>query len=141
MQVALAWLLHRAPTGHEGSWKDASFALGHPEKVVDSAYRAVHEMTVKAKAIIAAYYGEAPKFSYWQSCSGGGRQGLKEAQRFPSDYDGILAGAPANNFVPLSSSGVWIWQANHSGDAEVLSKEKLRVLHKAALECAIREMG
>jgi feruloyl esterase len=121
-------------TGHEGSFKDASFALGHPEKVVDFGYRAVHEMTVKAKAIITAYYGEAPKFSYWQGCSSGGKQGLKEAQRFPRDYDGIIAGAPANYWVHMSSSGVWIWQANHSGDAQVLSKEKLQVLHKAALD-------
>jgi feruloyl esterase len=121
-------------TGHQGSFKDASFALGHPEKLVDSAYRAVHEMTVKAKAIIAAYYGEAPKFSYWQGCSSGGKQGLKEAQRFPSDYDGIIAGAPANSSVHLSASGVWIWQANHSGGVEVFSEEKLRFLHKAALD-------
>jgi feruloyl esterase len=122
-------------TGHEGSFNDAaSFALGHPEKVVDFGYRAVHETTVKAKAIIAAFYGDAPKFSYWQGCSSGGKQGLKEAQRFPSDYDGIIAGAPANNWVHLAASGVWIWQANHSGDAEVLSREKMQVLHKAALD-------
>src|SRR6266702_4768160 len=87
-------------TGHEGSSMDADFVLGHPEKVVDFGYRAVHEMTVKAKAIIAAYYGEATKFSYWKGCSSGGKQGLKEAQRFPSDYDGIIAGAPANNWIP-----------------------------------------
>jgi feruloyl esterase len=121
-------------TGHEGSFKDASFALGHPEKVVDFGYRAVHEMTVKAKAIIAAFYGDPPKFSYWQGCSSGGKQGLKEAQRFPSDYDGIIAGAPASSWVHLVASGVWIWQANHNGDTQVLSKEKMQVLHKAALD-------
>ena len=103
-------------TGHEGSFRDASFALGHAEKLVDFEYRAVHEMTLKAKAIVAAYYGDAPKFSYWDGCSSGGRQGLKEAQRFPKDYDGIIAGAPASNWVPLMASGVWIWQANHTGD-------------------------
>jgi feruloyl esterase len=86
-------------TGHEGSIEDAGFALGHPEKVVDFGYRAVHEMTMKAKAIITAYYGEAAKFSFWFGCSSGGRQGLKEAQRFPKDYDGIIAGAPANYFT------------------------------------------
>jgi feruloyl esterase len=128
-------------TGHQGSFKDASFTLGHPEKVVDFGYRAVHEMTVKAKAIIAAYYGEAPKFSYWQGCSSGGKQGLKEAQRFPNDYDGVIAGAPANYWTHLSSSGVWIWQANHSGGAQVLSKEKLQVLHKAALDVCDSQDG
>jgi feruloyl esterase len=121
-------------TGHEGSFRDASFSFGHPEKLVDFEYRAVHEMTIKAKAIIAAYYGAAPKFSYWDGCSSGGREGLVEAQRFPRDYDGIIAGAPANNWVPLMASGVWIWQANHSGDAVILSRDKLEVLHRGALD-------
>ena len=79
-------------TGHAGG--SGSFALGHPEKLIDFAYRAVHEMTVKAKAIVTAFYGGAPRLSYWNGCSTGGRQGLKEAQRFPDDYDGIIAGAP-----------------------------------------------
>src|SRR5215472_7199667 len=66
--------------------------------IVDYASRSVHEMTLKAKAVILAYYGESPKFSYWNGCSCGGRQGWMEAQHFPEDYDGILAGAPAFNF-------------------------------------------
>ena len=69
-------------TGHDGG--DASFAPGHPEKLVDFAYRAVHEMTVKAKALTEAYYGKAPQRSYWNGCSSGGKQGLKEAQKFPA---------------------------------------------------------
>jgi feruloyl esterase len=81
-------------TGHKGA--NALFGIGHPEKVVDYAYRAVHEMTVKSKAIIAAYYGKNPRLSYWNGCSTGGRQGLMEAQRYPEDFDGIVAGAPAN---------------------------------------------
>lgn len=83
-------------TGHEGSPVDASFALGHPEKVIDFGYRAFHETTVKATAIVSAYYGDAPKHSYWNGCSTGGKQGLTEAQRYPRDFDGIIAGAPAN---------------------------------------------
>src|SRR5215475_5737636 len=67
-------------TGHEGSGDDASFALGHPERVVDFGYRATHEVTVKAKAILTAYYGHAPKHSYWNGCSSGGKQGLTEVQ-------------------------------------------------------------
>jgi len=128
-------------TGHEGSFKDASFALGHPEKVVDFGYRAVHEMTVKAKAIVSAFYGKTQKFSYWDGCSSGGKQGLKEAQRFPNDYDGIIAGAPANNWVHLSASGVSIWQANLSGGVQVLSREKMQVLHKAALDACDSQDG
>jgi feruloyl esterase len=81
-------------TAHKGA--NALFGIGHPEKVVDYAYRAVHEMTVKAKAIIATYYGKNPRLSYWNGCSTGGRQGLTEAQRYPEDFDGIVAGAPAN---------------------------------------------
>jgi len=81
-------------TGHKGG--DASFTLGHPEKLVDFAYRAVHEMTVRAKAITSAFYGRGPRLSYWNGCSTGGRQGLMEAQRYPEDFDGILAGAPVN---------------------------------------------
>lgn len=88
-------------TGHDGGPADASFAVGHPEKLTDYGWRAVHELTVKAKAIISAHYGRGPRLAYWTGCSGGGRQGLKEAQRFPADYDGIIAGAPAHNFLPL----------------------------------------
>jgi feruloyl esterase len=77
-------------TGHQAEEVDASFALGHPEKLVDFGYRAVHEMTVQATPIIAAYYGTAPRLSYGSGCSTGGRQGLMEAQRFPGDYGGIM---------------------------------------------------
>jgi hypothetical protein len=80
-------------TGHDGGPADASFAVGHPEKLTDYGWRAVHELTVKAKAIISAHYGRGPRLAYWTGCSGGGRQGLKEAQRFPEDYDGIISGA------------------------------------------------
>src|SRR4051812_12811579 len=80
-------------TGHTGA--TGSFALGHPEKLIDFGYRGVHEMTLKAKAIITQYYGSAPQYSYWNGCSTGGRQALREAQRFPGDFDGIIAGAAA----------------------------------------------
>jgi hypothetical protein len=92
-------------TGHMGL--DASFALDHPEKVKDFGWRAIHEMTLKAKAITAAYYGEQPKRSYFASCSDGGREALMEAQRFPRDYDGILAGDPANDWTRLLAAAMW----------------------------------
>jgi hypothetical protein len=81
-------------TGHKGKPEDASWALGHREKIIDFAYRAIHETAIDAKAIIRAYYGKNAERSYFVSCSNGGRQGLMEAQLFPTDYDGILAGAP-----------------------------------------------
>jgi len=91
-------------TGHATT--DAEWALGHPEKIIDYGYRAIHEMTLDARTIVKAFYGDAPKRSYFASCSNGGRQGLMEAQRFPDDYDGILAGAPANSWVPMLTAGL-----------------------------------
>jgi feruloyl esterase len=80
-------------TGHTGG--NADFAFGHPEKLKDLAYRSIHEMTVQSKVILAEHYGNAAKYSYYNGCSQGGRQGLAEAQRYPDDFDGIIAGASA----------------------------------------------
>ena len=91
-------------TGHAAAATDASWALGHPEKVADFGFRAVHEMTQFAKRVVQAFYGSAPRYSYFGSCSNGGRQALVEAQRFPADYDGILAGAPANFWTHMNAS-------------------------------------
>jgi feruloyl esterase len=90
-------------TGHQGA--NALFAIGHPEKLIDFAYRAVHEMTVKSKTIISEFYGQPARLSYWNGCSTGGRQGLMAAQKYPADFDGIIAGAPANYHTHLH---VWI---------------------------------
>src|SRR5579863_455842 len=83
--------------GHAGSPGDATWAMGHPEKVVDFGHRGIHEMTRVAKILAQQYFGSAPSRSYFTGCSDGGREALMEAQRYPEDYDGILAGAPANN--------------------------------------------
>ncbi len=98
-------------TGHKGGSADAAWALGHPEKIVDFGYRAMHETTVQAKAIVKAFYGEAPRHSYFASCSNGGRQALMEAQRYPADYDGIIAGAPANAWTSIFAGFLWNAQA------------------------------
>jgi feruloyl esterase len=108
--------------------------LGHPEKLIDFGYRAVHEMTVKAKAIIAAHYGDGPKLSYWNGCSSGGKQGLKEAQRFPADYDGIVAGAPANYWTNQMVGSLWIAQVAHQDEAGFIPAAKYPLIHKAAVE-------
>jgi feruloyl esterase len=118
-------------TGHTGG--SASFALGHPEKLIDYAYRSEHEMTVKAKALISAYYGRAPQFSYWNGCSAGGKQGLKEAQRFPADYDGIIAGAPASNWTGRAAQAMWIAQAVRKEPASFIPAEKFPIIHNAVL--------
>jgi len=118
-------------TGHTGG--EATFALGHPEKVVDFAYRAVHEMTVKAKAIMNAYYGRSPQFSYWQGCSTGGRQGLMEAQRYPEDFDGIIAGAPANNQIRLSAWRIAVETTILADPSRIVPPAKLAMLNRAVL--------
>ena len=119
-------------TGHSGG--SAQFAFGHPEKLIDFGYRSEHEMTVKAKAIVAAFYGSGPKFSYWNGCSSGGKQGLKEAQKYPEDYDGIIAGAPANNWVALLSSDMMNTFAMLKDPASRILAPKRAALHKAAVE-------
>src|SRR4029077_7842447 len=88
-------------TGHTGSPIDAGWAMGYPEKIIDYGHRGINEMTRVAKTVIAAYYSKPPQRSYFAGCSGGGREALMEAQRYPEDYDGILAGAPANYFTAL----------------------------------------
>jgi feruloyl esterase len=98
-------------TGHMGDGNDASFALGHPEKLVDFGWRAVHETTIKAKALVGAYYGKAARYSYFWGCCMGGRQGLKEAQRFPSDYDGIIAHSPCNDAWRFMAYLLWVARA------------------------------
>ena len=119
-------------TGHAGG--SAEFAFGHPEKLIDFAERSEHEMTVKAKAIIAAFYGNGPKLSYWNGCSSGGKQGLKEAQKYPEDFNGIIAGAPANNWVALLSADMMNSVDLLKEPSSLLATAKLASLHKAAVE-------
>jgi hypothetical protein len=121
-------------TGHAGSAIDATWALGHPEKVKDFAYRGIHEMTAIAKAAIKAFYGNAPRRSYFGGCSNGGRQALMEAQRFPEDYDGILAGAPANFWTHLLTSAVWDAQVTTLDPASYIPSSKVPAIARAVNE-------
>jgi feruloyl esterase len=115
-------------TGHQeqgGNW-----GIGHPEKMIDFAYRSTHEMTLKAKEIIKAFYNQDAKHSYFKSCSTGGRQALMEAQRYPDDYDGIIAGSNANRHVHM-------WTASVAQSVELLrhpeenvSEEKAALVNK-----------
>jgi len=120
-------------TGHSGG-NPATFIPGHPEKLIDFSYLTVHEMTVAAKAIIAARYGSEPKYSYWNGCSTGGRQALVEAQRYADDYEGIIAGAAAINTTHLQGAQVWSAQVVHKDEASYIPPAKYAVLHGAALE-------
>ena len=129
-------------TGHKsGATPGASFVPGHPEKLIDFAHRAVHEMTVQSKAIIAAFYGRGAKFSYWNGCSTGGRQGLMEAQRYPEDFDGIVAGAPANYWTHLMAGIIWAAQATHKDQPGNMPAAKLSLLHDAVLKACDSQDG
>jgi feruloyl esterase len=91
-------------TGHQepgGNW-----AIGHPEKMIDFGYRSTHEMTLKAKQIVKAFYDQNAKYAYFKGCSTGGRMALMEAQRYPDDYDGIIAGSLANRHIHMWTAGV-----------------------------------
>jgi feruloyl esterase len=113
-------------TGH--ATPGGAFALGHPEKLIDFAWRSEHDMTVKAKVVVEKFYGTGPRLSYWNGCSTGGRQGLKEAQAFPDDYDGIIAGAPANR------TALALWIAHAVKDpASYIPPNKYPIIHQAAL--------
>jgi feruloyl esterase len=119
-------------TGHQGGGTDASWALHHPEKITDFGHRAIHEMTVQAKALLTAHYGAPPRRSYFSSCSNGGRQALMEAQRYPADYDGILAGAPANAWTSLMTNAARAMQAT-AAPANYIPAAKLPAIQAAVL--------
>jgi tannase/feruloyl esterase len=120
-------------TGHEASDLDGSWALGHPEKLKDFGYRGIHETAQTAKQIIAAYYGRGPEHSYFSSASNGGRQALMEARRFPEDYDGIIAGAPAADGSGLMASTSWIEQRLNQNQSGYLPPAKLPAIAAATV--------
>jgi hypothetical protein len=120
-------------TGHQGSSTDASWALNHPEKIVDFGHRAIHLTAVNSKAILRAFYGRSPARSYFASCSNGGRQALMEAQRYPEDYDGILAGAPANNWTRLLANAAWNMLALLANKESYIAPSKLPAIQAAGL--------
>jgi len=131
--VALGYAVGSTDTGHRGDGTDARWARGHPEKLIDFGHRAIHEMTEKSKAIVRAFYSRAPERSYFHGCSNGGRQALMEAQRYPEDYDGIVAGAPANFWTHLLSKAAYDMQATVADAAAYIPASKLPALEAAVL--------
>jgi feruloyl esterase len=120
--------------GHDATaTPGASFALGHPEKIADWGYRANHVTAMAGKAILQAFYGTGPQLSYFTGCSDGGHEGLMEAQRYPGDYDGVLAGASANFWSRQSAA--WVWEARAALDdpASYIPAAKLPMISQAAV--------
>ncbi len=130
--VANGYAASSTDTGHEAGGIDAAWALGHHDKMVDYGYRAIHETAAKAKSTVAAFYGSSAKRSYFSSCSNGGRQALMEAQRYPADYDGIIAGAPANYFTHHLAG--FVWNAQALDGAGSIPATKLKLIETAALD-------
>jgi hypothetical protein len=128
-------------TGHQASPFDAAWALGHPEKVVDFGHRAIHEMTLKAKSIIRAFYGKDPRRSYFEGGSGGGHQALMEAQRYPEDYDGILAGCPPISETHHVAGLVWDLQATQNDRASYIPARKIPSISAAVLNACDAQDG
>ncbi len=110
------------------------WAIGHPEKLIDFGYRAVHETSIHAKAIIRAFYGRESSLNYFVGCSDGGREALMEAQRYPEDFTGIVAGSPGNDWSHLFAGFVWNEQALYADNSSAFPREKLAVIQKAAME-------
>jgi feruloyl esterase len=125
-------------TGHEGGggpW------MANAEKLVDFGYRAVHETTAKAKALINAFYGNTPRLSYFQGCSAGGRQGLKSAQMFPEDFNGIVAGAPALNTTGRAAFAVYAAQALRKEEGSYIPATKYPAIHAAVMQACDAKDG
>ncbi len=125
-------------TGHRGGGGDFSWAPDHPERMVDYQYRAVRELTIAGKHLTEQYYGRVPERAYWMGCSTGGRQGLKEVQRFAGDYDAVIAGAPANNWSPLMMLSMVI---ERELDRVPSLVPKLGLLHAAAIAACDQSDG
>ena len=144
---SLSGNLHRgfatagSDAGHQGQAEDAGWAYGHPEKIKDFGWRAVHLTAERSKEIVKAYYGKPIDKAYFDSCSDGGREALMEAQRFPEDYDGILAGAPANAWTHLLSAGVDVTQATQGDPRAYISSLKLPAIEKASLAACDAQDG
>jgi feruloyl esterase len=109
--LARGFLTVQTNTGHDAAHEALGSFANDYAKLVDYAFRAVHRSVVTAKMLASAYYARPAAFSYWDGCSTGGRQGLMEAERFPNDFDGILAGAPVLNFTDTMIDYIWNWQA------------------------------
>jgi len=127
--------------GYAAAGTDTGHRAGGPpswmkdrQQLVDYGYRGVHEMTEKAKAVVAAFYGRGPRYSYFNGCSTGGKQGMTEAQRYPTDYNGILVGDPNLSQTHNRAQYVWTAQATFAKPETAIPADKLPLIHKAAVE-------
>ena len=153
-RVAEGYAVANSNTGHDnGAEPGSSFAYDNRQAEIDFGYRAVHLTSVAAKTLVRRYYGRPPEYSYFEGCSTGGRQGLMEAQRYPDDFDGIVAGAPANHYQDMNAVRVWLLQRmfrddfaaalafDTDGDGRFDSVRKMELLADAVLTTCDRDDG
>lgn len=137
MQVALrrGYATVATDTGHSNAdGPMGQFALGHPEKIVDFAYRAIHDMTVQSKRVIAAFYDQPLLYSYFKGCSTGGRQAVMAAQRYPGDFDGIIGGALANRHIHMHTVDVATRTRLSRNPEEAISEAKAKMVNQAVVD-------
>jgi len=133
--LARGYAVSATDDGHrtQGIMPDASWAIGHPEKLIDFGYRALHETAILSKIIVQVYYNKPLAHAYFSGCSDGGREALMEAERYPEDFDGIIAGAPANNWTHHFTGFVWNEIALNAKPESKITIEQLPAIQKAAL--------
>ena len=136
--VASGYAAASTDSGH--TTPGASFAVGHPEKVVDYAHRSLHEMAVHAKSVVNAYYGKGPAASLWNGCSTGGNQGLTLASMYPADFDAIVAGAPPDVRSRVHAVRMVLHRFVHRSAGSYIPPEKYPAIHKAVLDaCDLKD--
>ena len=153
-RVADGYAVANSNTGHDsGAEPASSFAFDNRQAEIDFGYRAVHLTTVAGKTLVGSYYDRPPEYSYFEGCSTGGRQGLMEAQRYPDDFDGIVAGAPANHYQEMNAVRVWLLQRmfrdgfegvlafDTDGDSRFDSVRKMELLAGEVIKACDRDDG
>jgi feruloyl esterase len=142
MAVEKGYATASTDTGHEDPGH--KWALGQPERLIDWTHRAVHETTIVAKKLVNAFYGKPQKYAYWDNCHNGGRQGLTEAQLYPEDFDGIIAGDPAYYLTHLQAGSEYLSWLNLKDGVDAASyipAKKYAALHRAVLEACDAKDG
>jgi feruloyl esterase len=127
--LAAGYAAASTDTGHTGP---STNTFVNDDVLIDFAHRAIHETTVAAKSAVRGFFGTAPKLAYFNGCSTGGRQAVTAAQRYPEDFDGIVAGAPASHTSTQAFGQIWFYQAL-ADPSSALPREKLALLHEAVL--------
>ncbi len=143
MAAALArgYAVAGGDSGHKGPDGDLSFVIGHSERLADWGHRSVHAVLLAARPVLRAAAGADATHAYYFGCSTGGGQGLAEAQRYPTDFDGMVLGAPGNNRTRLNAYFLWMYAANHPHGVEVIPAAKLPMIAQAAIDGCDRQTG